>query len=190
MLSLMTNLRRLTPLQIKVIVVLMDCKGHPLWELEEIVGVKKNNLLTKALYPLLNMEIIEKAPPRLTTRPGTTHPNKTEIPYVLSTKTNVLASAWWCLMARDHELHAEESKIYATVEASSFIPAPAAERLQKIRKEIERSGKQMQALTVLRKNLDVLLRDKSEYLDILEELRLSNLSKKEFQDIFESLELS
>ena len=28
------------------------------------------------------------------------------------------------------------------------------------------------------------------YLDILEELRLSNLSKKEFQDIFESLELS
>ncbi|MGB4698187.1 MAG: hypothetical protein WBH08_10145, partial [Methanothrix sp.] len=70
------------------------------------------------------------------------------------------------------------------------IPAPAAERLQKIRKEIERSGKQMQALTVLRKNLDVLLRDKSEYLDILEELRLSNLSKKEFQDIFESLELS
>lgn len=186
----MTNLRRFTDLQIKVVTILMDCQGHPLWQLADILDNKKSNLLTKALYPLLNMEIIEKAPPRPTTRPGTTHPNKKEIPYVLSTKANVLTSAWWCLMARHYELHAEESKIYATVEASGFIPAPYAERLQKIRKEIERSSKQMYALTVLRKNLDVLLRDKSEYLDILEELRLLNLSKKEFNEIFESLELN
>jgi hypothetical protein len=186
----MTNLRRLTPLQIKVIVVLMDCKGHPLWELEDIIGTKKNNLLTKAIYPLLNMEIIEKTSPRPTTRSGSAHPNKKEIPYVLSTKTNFLESAWWCLMARDHELQAEKAKIYATMEASGFIPENYANRLNGINQEIMQLGKQMKALTILMKNLDVLLEDKKEYLNLLEELRLSNLSRKEFNEIFESLELN
>jgi|SRR5271157_2365766 len=185
----MTNLRRLTPLQIKVIVVLMDCKGHPLWELAGILDVEKNNLLTKAIQPLKRMEIIERASPRPTTRPGSTHPNKNEIPYVLSTKTNVLTSVWWCLMAREYELHAEEAKIYSTTEASGFIPKPAADRLNEIGQEIIRLSYQKSALTILRENLDVLLENKSEYIDILEELRLSNLKKNEFREIFESLGL-
>jgi len=82
----MTNLRRLTSSQIKVIAVLMDCQGHPLWELANILDVKKNNLLTKVMYPLLAMGIVEKAPERYTTRPGSTHPGKMEIPYILTTK--------------------------------------------------------------------------------------------------------
>ncbi|OPY55675.1 MAG: hypothetical protein A4E49_00361 [Methanosaeta sp. PtaU1.Bin112] len=47
----------------------------------------------------------------------------------------------------------------------------------------------MKALTILKENLRVLLEDKKEYLDILEELRLSNLSKHEFNEVFESLGL-
>jgi len=167
----------------------MDCRGHPLWELADILGVKKNNLLTNVMYPLLAMGIVEKAPPRPTTRTASLHPGKTEIPYILSTKSNCLESAWWCLLARDHELQAEKSKIFATMQASGFIPENYARRLTDIDREVTQIGKQMKALTILKENLRVLSEDEKEYLDILEELRLSNLSKTEFNEIFESLDM-
>ena len=93
-------------------------------------------------------------------------------------------------MARESELGAEKSKIYATVAASGFIPKNYADRITEINEEIVQSGRRMKALTILRQNLQVLLDDKNEYLDILEKLRLLNLSKKEFNEIFESLELN
>jgi len=93
-------------------------------------------------------------------------------------------------MARDHELQAEKSKIFATMQASGFIPENYARRLTDIDREVTQIGKQMKALTILKENLRVLSEDEKEYLDILEELRLSNLSKTEFNEIFESLELN
>jgi len=93
-------------------------------------------------------------------------------------------------LARDHELQAERSKIFGTMQASGYCPDNYAERLTEINREITQIGKQMKALTILKENLRVLLEDKKEYLDILEKLHLSNLCKKEFNEIFESLEVN
>jgi len=54
------------------------------------------------------------------------------------------------------------------MQASGYCPDNYAERLTEINREITQIGKQMKALTILKENLRVLLEDKKEYLDILE----------------------
>ena len=75
--------KMLTKTQVKVILILLDCKGHAAWELAEYIGMEDSNL-NPILKDLEKLGIIYKGDLRSSRRQ---HDNKgiyAEIPYYLS----------------------------------------------------------------------------------------------------------
>jgi len=76
-------MKMLTKTQGKVILILLDCKGHAAWQLAQYLGMEDSNL-NPILKDLEEMRIIYKGDLRLSRRQ---HENKgiySEIPYYLS----------------------------------------------------------------------------------------------------------
>lgn len=75
-----------TPFQIKIVMLLLDEKGHALWELNTLLGRTENKRgdLLEIIKKLQNKSIVLKGETRKTTNPKSSRPNMLEIPYYLN----------------------------------------------------------------------------------------------------------
>jgi hypothetical protein len=84
-------MKQLTSSQIRVIILLLDEKGHPLWELNKLLGrdeTERGNL-QKSIGKLQNNGLVFKDGSRKTTNLNSSRPNMQELPYYLSKDTDV-----------------------------------------------------------------------------------------------------
>lgn len=79
-------MRNLTDLQMDILVILFDDKGHALWELSKLLHRAKSNLtitLANLEMEIDGISMIYKGEARSTTNPESTHPHQTEFPYYI-----------------------------------------------------------------------------------------------------------